>query len=64
MPDLKVSSETHAEQLYVTAVPGALFRLSRGVSKLRATVCGNCGYTEFHAVEYPKMWDEWREENT
>lgn len=63
MPDLHTYTESHGEKINVVAVPGAFLRLPHGISAIRATVCGDCGHTDFHATDYAQMWDAWREHN-
>lgn len=64
MRDLHMFTAGQGERIGVVAVPGAFLRMARGVGYVRASVCGNCGYTEFHTLEHEKMWEAWREENT
>lgn len=36
---------------------------AKGLTKLRASACADCGYFEFYAMDPKALWDEWRKQN-
>lgn len=34
-----------------------------GYTGFTSSICGACGYTEFHATDHKAVWDEWRKQN-
>ena len=63
MPDLQVITDRYGEELRAAAVPGIVLRVPRGVSAIRATVCGDCGHLEFNVADPAEMWAAWRQHN-
>ena len=43
----------------VSAVRGG----DRGCTTFTASMCGDCGYSEFYAKNYEKVFKEWRKHN-
>jgi len=58
LPLLRPSTVT----IHVTAagwIEGA-----KGVSEVSASVCGECGFTEFYADKPKTIWEEWKKHHT
>jgi hypothetical protein len=60
IPDVEVVDRSHYTEsslsVKVLAEPNAMIFTGRVNSDLRARVCGNCGHTTFHAVDYKDLW--------
>ena len=50
-------------ELTVYVTPPTWLEAAKGMSGVRASVCGDCGYTEFYAVNPKVVLDEWRRQN-
>ena len=56
----------HESYIFVAPPPerrGLFGGGSRAGSDLSASVCADCGYTEFHAASPEKLWQEWHQHN-
>ncbi|MES2459758.1 MAG: hypothetical protein V4671_04185 [Armatimonadota bacterium] len=61
MPNLPFAPKS---SVYVCVIRGALRLPSRGVTAFTTSICGDCGYSEFHATDYKAVFEEWRKYNS
>ncbi len=48
---------------YVVATLGTWKDNAKGASDLTASICADCGFTEFYATNPTAVWEEWRKQN-
>ena len=60
IPDVEIVDHSHLSEsnlsVKVEEEPNAMIFKGRVNSDLRARVCGNCGHTTLHAVDYKSLW--------
>ena len=47
----------------VAVRPATWSAMAKGVTQMQASVCADCGYTEFYAVNPQAVWEEWSKHN-
>jgi predicted nucleic-acid-binding Zn-ribbon protein len=47
----------------VTVTGGTWLAGAAGTTYFTASICGDCGFTEFYATNPKAVWEEWRKRN-
>lgn len=59
-PDAWDAMQSRDSRIRVAARPDAKIFKERAESKLRADVCGECGFVQLFALQPEKLWDAYR----